>query len=104
MEGFLGRSKETRLAAALMGLTWCIFQDDTSRINNIKYTQALMVLHSIVVQSVRDEIEKSKYLMSSGEALAMGVNLAKCASLLLIFEVAFVLLSPSQLNQISCLT
>jgi hypothetical protein len=85
---FLTRSPKTHLAAALMGLTYQTVHDDMSRIINIDFTRSLTVLHSIVVQGISDEIEQSRKLDNTAEAvLRVGANLAKCVTLLLIFEV-----------------
>ncbi len=91
MKDFLVRSKETHLAASLMGLTWRGYQLDISRLSDIEFTRPLMLLHSLVIQSVKDEIARSQNVVKKEEILEIGVNLAKCASILLIFEVIDVL-------------
>lgn len=87
MKGFLTRSQNTHLAAALMGLTWRTWQDDLSTLTNIDATRPLTALHSLVVQNVKDDLDRAQALMSTDELLATGAALAKCASLLLTFEV-----------------
>ncbi|KAH8647177.1 fungal-specific transcription factor domain-containing protein [Xylariales sp. PMI_506] len=87
MTTFLSRSRGTHLAAALMGLTWRTLQKDMSRVSSINFTRSLTTLHSVVVQNVREEIERSRDLVRSEEVLTVAANLSKCASLLLIFEV-----------------
>src|SRR3569833_1401529 len=87
LKEYLVRSKETHLAAALMGLTWQMLRSDMSQLININLTQPLVILHSAVVQSVKDEIQKSRSLLSNEEVPTVGANLAHCAGLLLSFEV-----------------
>ncbi|KAL7940820.1 hypothetical protein V8C42DRAFT_336439 [Trichoderma barbatum] len=86
MKTFIVRSKETHLAAALMGLTWWTLQKDTSRIINIDFTRPLVLLYSLVIQSVKDQVVRSQSATSSEEVMLIGANLGKCATLLLSFE------------------
>ncbi|KAB5566192.1 hypothetical protein GE09DRAFT_730682 [Coniochaeta sp. 2T2.1] len=94
MKAFLVRSQKTQLAAALMGLTYSWIYDK-SRLVNINVTQALSVLHSLVVQGVSDQLEKAQDLAATDDVLSAGAILAKCATILLIFEVSCCPLSLS---------
>jgi hypothetical protein len=83
---FLNRSEMLRLAAALMGLTWETFQSDPSRLTNVEFTRPMVTLHSLVIRSVQQEVERSKRLPTA-DKLTVAANLAQSATILLIFEV-----------------
>lgn len=87
MKQFIMRSQKTHLAAALMGLTWRAWQGDLSRITNIGNTRSLTVLHSLVIQNVKDDLARAQGWRTTDELLTIGASLAKCATMLLTFEV-----------------
>lgn len=93
MKTFLLRSQKAHLAAALMGLTWRTWQDDLSRLTDIDVTRPLTTLYTLVVQSVKDDLDHAQTLTTTEELLATGATLAKCAAMLLTFEVCFILIS-----------
>ena len=49
LRDFLVRSRDTHLAAALMGLTWHTLQQDMSRLTDIAFNVPLTLLHSRVI-------------------------------------------------------
>lgn len=92
LRDYLGRSRHGQLAAALMGLTWQVLKRDVSRLINLEFTRPLVTLHSLVMEGVRHDIERSNQLarggpLAEGELLATAASLTKSTAILLIFEV-----------------